>query len=92
MAKSCTSHNLVIFLIFREGANPLYLYYSALSLLFQMTKQDVDAMSHRRAVYQTHTGTKKHFLTTFVTTFGLQKNTHQINSVDQEVTLDDLYH
>jgi len=48
-------------------------------------------MTNRRTVFRHHTSTKKHFFTTLVTTFGLQKNTHQLNSVDQEVTLDNLF-
>lgn len=58
---------------------------------YEVTKKDVDNIENKKRVFQHHTKTTKHIFTTIITTFGVVKNKHKLNQIDQVVTLDDLF-
>jgi len=58
---------------------------------YVVTKKDIDNIEIKKQVFRHHTKTKKHLFTTIITTMGVVENNHKINSIDQVVTLDDLF-
>ncbi len=58
---------------------------------YVVTKKDIDNIQTKKQVFRYHTKTKKQLFTTFITTMGVVENSHKINSIDQVVTLDDLF-
>ena len=61
------------------------------SIIYEVTKKDVDNIDNKKQVFKYHTGTKKHLFTTLITTVGVVNNANKINHIDQVVTLDDLF-
>jgi len=58
---------------------------------YEVTRKDVTNIQSKKRVFQHHTKTNKHIFTSIITTFGVVKNKHQLNQVDQVVVLDDLF-
>ena len=58
---------------------------------YTVTKSDVNNLENKKRGFVHHTKTKKHIFTTLITTHGVVENTHQLNAIDQVVTLDDLF-
>ena len=58
---------------------------------YTVTKKDVENIETKKRVFQHHTKTKKHIFVSIITTFGVAKNKHRLNAVNQVVTLDDLF-
>ncbi len=58
---------------------------------YVVTKKDVENIQTKKQVFRYHSKTKKHLFTTIITTMGVVENQHKINSVDQVVTLDELF-
>lgn len=58
---------------------------------YVITKKDVANIENKKRVFQYYTKTGKHIFTSFITTYGVAKNKHQLNSVDQIVTMEDLF-
>jgi AAA+ ATPase superfamily predicted ATPase len=58
---------------------------------YLLTKKDIDNIQTKKQVFRHRTQTKKHLFTTLITTMGLVQNSHALNTVDQLVTLDDLF-
>lgn len=58
---------------------------------YEVTKKDVTNIDNKKRVFQYHSKTTKHIFTTIITTFGVVKNKHRLNHVDQVVVLDDLF-
>lgn len=56
-----------------------------------VTKKDIDNIQTKKQVFRYHTKTKKHLFTTLITTMGVVENNHKIQSIDQIVTLEDLF-
>jgi type II secretory pathway predicted ATPase ExeA len=58
---------------------------------FAIDKKYAAALQQKKQVFHTETHTRKHLFITFISSTGLQSNTHSIGLVDQQVTLDDLF-
>ena len=61
------------------------------SKAYEVTKNDVENIANKKAVFQYHTKTTKHLFTTLITTFDPINNTNRINYIDQVVTHNDLF-
>lgn len=58
---------------------------------FVIDKQYGDKLQNKKRVFREQTGTRKTLFTTMVTTYGVEKNTHYLSSVDNQLTMDDLF-
>ena len=58
---------------------------------YTVTKKDVENIENKKRIFQHHTKTKKHIFVSIITTFGVAKNKHRLNAVDQVVILNDLF-
>lgn len=56
-----------------------------------LDKKTAENIRQKQAVFQYNSKTKKHFFTTFITTFGLVENKWKTEMVDQSLTMDDLF-
>ncbi|HFA48988.1 MAG TPA: ATP-binding protein [Bacteroidetes bacterium] len=54
-------------------------------------KKTAKNIRQKHTVFRYHTKTRKHLFTTFITTFGLVDNNWRKETVDQSVTMDDLF-
>ncbi len=59
--------------------------------IFVLDKKTVENLQQKHAVFKYHSKTKKHLFTTFITTLGLMDNKWAKGSVDQSLTMDDLF-
>lgn len=58
---------------------------------YEVTKRDVTNLENKKRVFRYHTKTKKHLFTSLITTYGVVENTNRLNSIDQVVTLNQLF-
>jgi hypothetical protein len=61
------------------------------SRAYELTKNDVENMANKIAVFQYHTKTHKHLFSTLITTFAPVENSNRVNFIDQVLTYDDLF-
>ncbi len=72
-----------------QSINICEIKFSAVDYL--ITKKDVNNIETKKQVFSYHTKTKKHLFTTIITTMGVVENSHKLNTVDQVITLEDLF-
>ena len=56
-----------------------------------ITKALADNLQNKRAVFNYHTGNKKHIFNTIITTYGLKSNNYSLQNIDQVVTMASLF-
>ena len=56
-----------------------------------ITKALADNLQNKRAVFNYHTGNKKHIFNTIITTYGLKSNNYSVQNIDQVVTMASLF-
>jgi uncharacterized protein len=59
---------------------------------FTITKEYAEKLRKKISVFRNETKTKKSLFLTFVTTFGVQKNSHFLSLVQNSITLEDLFY
>jgi uncharacterized protein len=59
--------------------------------VYDVTKQEVENIVHKKTVFQYHTKTTKYLFTTLIPTLGAVNNSNRLNYIDQVVTFDDLF-
>ena len=59
--------------------------------MFSLTEADAKAIRNQLGVFQEKTGTKKHLMPVFITTFGMQHNKHSLGLIEKVLTMDDLF-
>jgi uncharacterized protein len=63
-------------------------YYTG---IFTLSKIEAEKWRHRKEQFRIVSKTKKHLMTTLVTTYGLKQNQYSLGVVDNVVTIDDLF-
>ena len=58
---------------------------------YVITKDYAHTLEQKRQIFKQKTNTKKTIFITMITPFGIKKNNHSLNIVDNEVKLDDLF-
>ncbi|MEM9847894.1 MAG: hypothetical protein AAF847_08385 [Bacteroidota bacterium] len=58
---------------------------------YTITKDDAEQLRKKMRIFKAHTKTKKQLFWVFITTFGVMKNAHSLNTVAKSLTLDDLF-
>lgn len=58
---------------------------------FTITKEYAEKLRKKLSVFRNESKTKKSLFLTFITTFGVQKNTHFLSLVQNSITLEDLF-
>jgi AAA+ ATPase superfamily predicted ATPase len=58
---------------------------------FILDKKTTENIRQKKTIFQHNTKTKKHIFTTFITTYGMVDNKWKKESVDQNLTMDDLF-
>lgn len=58
---------------------------------FLITKSYVENLRNKKNVFREKTGMKKALFMTFITPYGVQKNSYALDCVDRELTLNDLF-
>lgn len=58
---------------------------------FEINKKYAEVLRNKVGIFKTETGTRKSVFLTFVTTFGLKKNSHAAGLVQNEVTMEALF-
>jgi hypothetical protein len=57
----------------------------------QLTEADAQNLRDRMRVFREETGSKKHLMITFISTFGLQHNQYSLGLVESQLTMDALF-
>ncbi len=59
--------------------------------IYTVSKADVENIHHKQLIFKTKTKTDKQIFFSYITTFGLNENTHSKELTGQDLTLDDLF-
>ncbi len=59
--------------------------------LYVLRKQDQEALEKKVRVFQRETGTRKTIFTTMITPYGVEENTYYIGTVQNQLTMNDLF-
>jgi hypothetical protein len=59
--------------------------------LFSLDQSGSEKLKYKRSCFERETGTKKATFSTLITTYGAKHNEHYLSSIDQELTMDDLF-
>jgi len=59
--------------------------------VWQLTKNDAEALSAKKELFRDLSKTKKHIFLTLLSTFGVQQNEHSLGIVDNNLTMDCLF-
>lgn len=58
---------------------------------YVLGKAEVETLQHKKQVFRKITKNSKTLFTTFISTYGVRKNSHSLSVLDQQLILDDLF-
>ena len=59
--------------------------------VYVLTKQDQEALERKLRVFQREMGTRKTIFITMITPYGVEENTYYIGTVQNQLTMNDLF-